>query len=147
MTIFADIANSVRRRQEQKIRRQLDSRDELIQDLESGRYRQHRDDWHDDTGQRVCVLGAAYETARRQAEDIGIQMPTLPDALARLRQEREAGRMLGSYPPQHIISRAYGFDRTTQEQLALANDKGANFSALATMIRELPPPEHSRLLQ
>ena len=147
MTIVADIINSVRRREDRTIRRQLDSRQALIQDLECGRYRQHRDDWHDDAGHRVCVLGAAYETARRQAADIGIQMPALPDALAQLRQEREAGRLLGSYTPHRIISRAYGFDRNTQERLALANDQGAEFTELAAMIRGLPPPEYSRPLR
>ena len=55
--------------------------------------------------------------------------------------------MRSANSPPRVIGHTYGFDNMTQSQLAKANDEGADFAALAGMIRELPPPEQSRLLR
>ena len=146
MNIVAGIVNGVRHRQECRVRQQSDNRQALIRELECGRYWQYRGDWHDDSGQRYCVLGVAYETARRQAGGKAVQMPPLTRALAQMRQDREEG-LLRSATPHRVISRTYGFDDLTQSQLAKANDEGADFTALAGVIRELPSPEQNRLLR
>ena len=147
MNVVVDIINGVRYHQERKVRQQSDNRQALIQELECGRYWQHRGDWHDDSGQRFCVLGVAYETARRQVVGNGTALPTLTKALAQTRMDREEGLLRSTDSPLRVIGRTYGFDDMTRSRLAKANDEGANFIALAGMIRELPPPEQNRLLR
>ena len=147
MMTVADIIDGVRHWQELKVGHQLDNRQTLIRELECGRYWQHRGDWHDDSGQRFCVLGVAYETARRQAIGKAVPMPTLTEALAQTRLDREEGLLRSANSPLRVIGRSYGFDDTTRSRLAKANDEGADFTALAGVIRELPPPEQSRLVR
>ena len=145
MNVVADVINGVRHHQERKVRQQSDNRQALIQELECGRYWQHRGDWHDASGLRFCVLGVAYETARRQAAGMAVPMPTLTRALAQTRIDREEGLLRSTDSPLRVIGRAYGFDDMTRSRLAKANDEGADFTALAGMIRELPPPEQNRV--
>ena len=65
--------------------RQQANRLQLAEDLRSGRYRQEKTSFQSSDGSRVCLLGAAYETARR-VQAYGQTMPTLENALANERR-------------------------------------------------------------
>ena len=90
------------------------NRQQLAEDLRSGRYRQEKIFIHSNDGSRVCVLGAAYETARRVHAN-GLTIPPLAQAVAN-ESIFQGSKVRG------VIADAYGF--STWQRLKLVHKNG-----------------------
>lgn len=121
-----DDAATVSRLQEQYANREI-----LIEDLRAGRYQEHHDGWHDDDTEKVCILGAAYETARQRIYPNAGLLP-LKQALKDAEYDLH---------PLAVIARTYNF--TMWEKLCLttkSDHTDTTMPQFADYIEQLPPP-------
>ena len=117
--------------------RQQANRIRLAEDLRSDLYRQWRgraDRWHDSDapdGRNVCVMGAAYETARHlQSADRDL-LPVVNHSCRIFRD-----------PVKDAVRGAYGFSPLQILGLMLKNDfGGATFEQLADVILKMRPAD------
>lgn len=121
-----DQAETVSRLQEQYANRQI-----LIEDLRAGRYQKLQGGWADEGSEKVCIMGAAYETARQR---IYPEAGLLPMKQAVKHAEHDLN-------PAVVITRTYNFGLWNELCLIMKSElTDTTMPGFADHIERLPPP-------
>ena len=117
---------TMNRLQEQYANRQI-----LIEDLRTGRYQKLQGGWADESGEKVCIMGTACETARQR---IYPEAGLLPMKQAVKHSEHDLN-------PAVVITRTYNFGLWNELCLIMKSElTDTTMPGFADHIERLPPP-------